>query len=524
MNPLSVVLLGPPSSGKSSLLGALGQAAHSQPAALHAKLIDTSGELAKLGVTAKGGAVPPTTDEIAVYPIVLEDNTGHAEVVQLLDTSGVSDQALFGADVATAKGALPKAVAAADGILLLVDASSGSHELGRQFKQFVAFLRNFQLRRSAQTEVAGLPLFLVLTKCDRIAVHGESHAQWMQRVEAAKRTVADQLAKALVDAKDLAFGRLDLRVWATATRRPDVDGKVPPGSISRHSLPTNEPYQVAELFRQTFAAARDFRQRRERSYQRLHAAFMGLGALTFLLLAMLGWYALTQPTLDEAALMNQVQTLLAGGEESPAERVREPIEDRLKELEAVQHQPAFAHLPANIQKQVRDTEADIEAYRQLDREFRAKVRNPRLATRALELDDIEKSLATFDAPLAKWPDTRLAKRQQEWKDEIAAIRKGIAEEVAWTGKQFDEGKELLGEGGLVIAGRFDVSQRERWFARVNEYEVRGRRHKGNDRVAATSVPYRVIYAFDRVEQAERELRGMKEDLGRLYDTALRTRK
>jgi hypothetical protein len=514
MNPLSVVLLGPPSSGKSSLLGALGQAAHSQPAALHAKLIDTSGELAKLGVTAKGGAVPPTTDEIAVYPIVLEDGHGHAETVQLLDTSGVRDQQLFGADVATAKGALPKAVAAADGILLLVDASSGPQELGRQFKQFVAFLRNFQLRRSAQTEVAGLPLFLVLTKCDRIAVQGESHAQWMQRVETAKRTVADQLAKALADAKDLAFGRLDLRVWATATRRPVDDAKVP----------ATQPYQVAELFRQTFAAARDFRRRRERSYQSLHAAFMGLGALTFLLLVMLGWYALTQPTLDEAALMNQVQTLLAGSEESAAERVREPIEDRLKELEAVQHNPAFAHLPAKIQKQVRDTEADIEAYRQLDREFRAKVRNPRLATRALELDDIEKSLAAFDAPLAKWPDTRLAKRQKEWKDEIAAIRKAIAEEVAWTGEQIKEGDKLREEGGLVIAGRLDANQRERWFARVNEYEVRDRRHKGNDRVAPSSVPYRVIYGFDHVEQVERNLRGMKERLGRIYDEALGTRK
>ena len=103
-----------------------------------------------------------------------------------------------------------------------------------------------------------MPLFVVLTKCDQLPV--KKDRPWTQQIEEAKRQVGEFLRKQLAESGDRAFGRVDVRVWATATRQPD-------GAT---------PYQVAELFRQAFEAARDFRQRGERSKSLLGNALMGL--------------------------------------------------------------------------------------------------------------------------------------------------------------------------------------------------------------------------------------------------------
>ena len=66
------------------------------------------------------------------------------------------------------------------------------------------------------------------------------------------------------------------------------------------------------------------------------------------------------------------------------------------------------------------TEDAIEAYQQVNLEFQKTVRNPRLAVRDSDLVDIEKTLAAFDEKVKNWPDTRLAKRHQEWTADASA--------------------------------------------------------------------------------------------------------
>ncbi len=510
MNNLNLVLLGLPSSGKSALLGSLQQAAQSKGTDVDGSLVDLSGELAKLRQDSLDDKYHPTREAVAAYPVQRRVD-GHDETVTLHDTSGVESVAvLTGKKELPAAGPLPNALAAADGVLLVVDASSSREELQEQFEQFKSFLADWQLKRSQATAVGGLPVFLVLAKCDKIAVKGETFGQWTQRIEEAKRRVGEQFQAALDDSRDLSFGRIDVRIWATAAKRPVAD------KPSRAS----EPYQVAELFQQVFDAAEMFRRRSERSSQTLQGALVGLGGLATLLALLMTWYLATQPTLDEAALESQVRTLLAGGDGGPAERVREPVEDRLKELREAKANRAYSQLPAAVREQIKATEDAIESYQRLNVDYQKDVRNPRLALRENDLLQIEKSLKGYDGRVKPWPETRLAKRHQEWNAETAALLQAIKDEDAWTRAQIADGEKLRAEGGLVIAKQAGAAQREAWFKSVHDFAIRGRRHKSTDRVSVTTIPYRVVYQFDRVEAAERDWRGFKDRLEKLREEAL----
>jgi GTPase SAR1 family protein len=506
MPNLTLLLLGLPSSGKSALLGSLQQAAQTQGAALDGELVDLTGELSRLRQTSADERYQPTKDAIVAYPMTRHID-GHDECVTLLDTSGKQAAALLGgAEALDAKTPLPQALAEADGVLLVVDASTSKNDLAQQFRQFVTFLESWQDRRSVAAQVGGLPVFLVFAKCDKLMQPGDSVEQWKKQVNERTRSYGEQFKKALADSRDQSFGRIDVHVWATAARTPGIDKKSP-------------PYQVDELFQDVFTKANRYQQRTERSTQTLQGALVGLGGAAALLSLLMTWYYATQPSLDEAVLEGQVQSLLVGGEES-SERVREPIEDRLKELREVKANPAYEQLPSRMREQLDETERAIMAYQQLNADYQKDVRNPRMAVRDADLDQVDKALAHYDEKLRAWPDTRLAKRHQEWIAEAAALRQAVKNEEAWTRTQTQDGESLRIQGHGLIAEKAPAARKEPWFKTVQEYLIRNRRHKGIDRVEGTTIPYRVVYQFNGVAAAEQGWRQMKAKLEQLRDEAM----
>ena len=56
-------------------------------------------------------------------------------------------------------------------------------ELDAAFGEFDGYLRRMERRRGDRTDVGGLPVFLVLTKCDRLARPGEITADWLEHIE-----------------------------------------------------------------------------------------------------------------------------------------------------------------------------------------------------------------------------------------------------------------------------------------------------------------------------------------------------
>src|SRR5262245_1928539 len=70
--PLRVVLFGLPAAGKTSLLGALAQAAQTQVPSLHGRLVDPSGDLAELRERLYEDRGGPTAEEVVTHPVRFE--------------------------------------------------------------------------------------------------------------------------------------------------------------------------------------------------------------------------------------------------------------------------------------------------------------------------------------------------------------------------------------------------------------------------------------------------------------------
>ena len=72
------------------------------------------------------------------------------------------------------RGTLARAIADADTLILPIDASASEEELEDQFGTFGNFLTRLEQSRGKRTDISGLPVFLVLTKCDLLAEPSDS--------------------------------------------------------------------------------------------------------------------------------------------------------------------------------------------------------------------------------------------------------------------------------------------------------------------------------------------------------------
>ena len=119
-----------------------------------------------------------------------------------------------------------KDVRDSDAIVLALDASATGDATIELFHSFAAFLEGLEGTRSKNREVGGLPVFLTLTKCDRLVQPGDDPNAWLQRVESKKRSVQTAFEDYLAatghgsHADPLAFGSIEVHVAATALQFP----------------------------------------------------------------------------------------------------------------------------------------------------------------------------------------------------------------------------------------------------------------------------------------------------------------
>src|SRR5438094_5485110 len=192
---LHIVLFGLPGAGKSSLLGALVQASQLQEAQLGARILDTTQGLGQLhkGVYERGPA--PTREEVVTYPVDVQPLPEQAALpagaVEFSDCNGQIAGRLLGRDggAEPQSAGLAAALQQADTLVLVVDASSEVTQLARTFAEFSDFLHVLERGRSAENQVTDLPVYLVRSKCDRLAKKTDSAAVWIQRIEERKRQV-----------------------------------------------------------------------------------------------------------------------------------------------------------------------------------------------------------------------------------------------------------------------------------------------------------------------------------------------
>jgi GTPase SAR1 family protein len=420
---LRIVLFGMPDAGKTSLLGALSQAAHTQGRALHGHLTDLSHGLGELRNRVYEDRQRETQEEIVPYPVRFAPygHAGYPAVLYDCDGRAANDfltrkRAL---ETGAAPGTLAWAILNADCLVLTVDASAPHDQIEGDFREFRRFLDHLEDYRQEQHAVGGLPVFLVLTKCDLLARDTIGRSMWESRIADRMKDVARRFQEFLANAGNLlAFGSLNLEVRATAVRRPALTDAAP--------QPT-EPFGVAELFHSAFADALVFRTRSRRSHKRLLWTVGGAGGFLAAMLTVGAVFLSTSSTPDEPTLADRVDALRAA-EGPPAARLGEGLDRRLREWQAVQSDPGFAHLPEPLQAFVQSRLDEGHAYERF-RDDLAAVPPPSRARSLAELAQIEQRLTRLTPPAtyqAEWAGTDAAReRERLLKTEIPALRAAV---------------------------------------------------------------------------------------------------
>jgi GTPase SAR1 family protein len=445
---LRLVLFGMPAAGKSSLLGALAKAAETQESALGFRLTDRSQQLTQLQKLLYSNLTYQTQAETVTYPVTVEPfdgahtNAAERQQIVLVDCDGrVAGDLMATKTLSERGGALATEVRDADAIVLVVDASAGAVQIDADLTAAVQFLRRFQSERGQQLKTGGLPVRLVLSKCDLLAQPEDGSAAWLARVEAMKREVGERF-RAFALANDmLDFGDIDLQVMATAVKQPALQGQ---------PVRPNEPWGVAELFRNAFSVAGRFRQRQARSRTRLTWTTILTGALVGIFTAVGVAFITQRESLLTAALTAKVESYQAREGPTAATRLAEPLSRKAVELTDLEGDPEFPKIAPHLQSYVRDRLAEITAYRSF-KERLLQLRGPADARSEEDLAEFERrlreSVLVPEAFAVEWKQTDAVLLREKWLDDVRALRAAAVLVADWYGQLALRANQLLAKSG-----------------------------------------------------------------------------
>ncbi|MCE9532820.1 MAG: hypothetical protein K8T89_17115 [Planctomycetes bacterium] len=461
---LRIVLFGMPDAGKSSLLGALVQAAHSQERALQGKLSDYPNGMADLWRRVYDDRPKETLEEIVPYPVLYEPaakGSGLPSKVKaiLYDCDGRIANDLLAQhlklDRDSKQGSLARAVLDADALILAIDASAGQEQIDIDFREFGIFLGVLEAHREHRREIGGLPVFLALSKCDLLAREAVSRGEWEQRVALRRRQVKESFAEFL-DANAPGtlpgFGTVELRISPTAVKWPNLK-----------DLPAKprEPVGVAELFRDSIRAAYGFRNRAVRSDHRLRwtvgivSGFLAMAAAVAIIMFVTGG-----PEVKIGGLADMVAKFEARDKPLP-DRLTGDLQKRLEELNELRDHPEFDKLPMNRKTYILDRIEEVHAYQKLRDELRI-LPIPERARDLRDLKEIEDLLAANPVPAKfaeEWdkapPPLEIDRRRRL--EECQTLREGVAEMQAFYATLRNKAKAQLFEPEFHI----------RWIEKVD---------------------------------------------------------
>ena len=514
-----LLLFGTPGAGKSSLLGALAQAAATQAPLLKGQLVDASGQLDRLKKSTYE-AEPDSTDALMTYDVRLEstENGKAATTATLVDCGGASaHEMLKSKEPFASSHPMKKPILEADAVILAVDASLTGKQLAEEFHQFTRWLLDLRRLRGKRTDIADLPVYLVLTKCDQLARKDEPFSRWMQRIEDAKRKVEERF-RAHLHKETKGFGTLDFEVWAAAIKRPRVADR--PASAE-------EPFGVAELFHDCLHSAVDFQERRRKSQSRLQNIAVGLTGLVLVLALAVALLAEFQPGERSASLDEKVQAVLPRPEAPPAERLAgslKKLEEKQATLAELKDDPSFARLASETQEALATYRVELAQYVDLYRTMTA-LKLPRLAKNEKEIVQQEKDLQAFTYP-KEWEETTIGKRVTKYRKEYETFRKTAAADEDWLRGQTSTNYDLYDRSDALYKKvrdkkKYDEQEVKAWTALRPEYEKQILKRPPMPRQdfipGVTGVKFEELSIFANVKDARSEWTKSKANLSERAD-------
>jgi hypothetical protein len=517
---LRVVLFGMPDAGKSSLLGALAQAAQVQEHLLNGRLTDPTHGLAELQHRLYEEAPRETLEEVVPYRVAFNafataGGRRHLDAV-LVDCDGrVANELLSRRRSLTAAdhdGGLAAEILRADALVLVVDASAPPSQVDADFAEFGRFLRLLEQSRGRRSDVGGLPVFLVLTKCDLLVQPGDHLTAWMDRIEEHKHEVGERFQEFLSRhgaAGPLPFGSIDLHLWATAVKRP---------ALADSPARPREPYGVAELFRQCLEYAGGFRDRRGRSRRRLLWTAGGTAGVVSVMAAAVLALVFSRQQDRPTALTAQLDNYrLTEGSKPASERLRGPLQRRISELKEIEGAPDFPRLSAEDQEYVGARLGELEAYR----EYREQVQriHPEEVRGDADLRRLENRLDSELAPPQpygrEWAQTEAVLQRNQLLKDLRALRLGETKVEDWYREQAKQAQELrtFGRGKPT-----DAPSWEDWLKQVQELVGRACPYTRTAELpGSTTLTYGRVLDWERVTDARKDWEESRLRLERLRD-------
>lgn len=423
---VEIVLLGLTDSGKSSLLGALSRCSEVQERLMQGRLTDLTNNLRSLRQSPNGNETAASFAELNAYLIRFEpftdgrpDATRSTDFV-LIDPSGRQASELIasqnGLPQKLTQGKLGTHLAQADTVLLILDASAPDSWIDAGFNEFLQYLRQFRLHRGQETDVAGLPVFLVMTKCDLLARPRDSLAVWIERVEARKEEAVQRFEEILREQHDPAFGSIKFSAHATAVRFPE---------LTNLQTQRDEPCGVAELFRDVTAAARDHHDQRQLSSFRLRHLLLILGVVVAFLIGFAAVLTLKRTLFKPSELVAALTAFRDDEGAPPAGHLSEPLAQRIDQLQTIKRDPQFSRFDDADRTFVTDRLDELQKFRDFSTRVRS-VRLPAAARDLEELDGIEKQLR-YDMAIperwqAAWSATSPGQRRERMLQQIPVMR------------------------------------------------------------------------------------------------------
>jgi len=510
-----LLLFGSTGAGKSSLLGALAQAAQTQKTQLKGQLVAKTGDLDKIHKTTYDSA-PDPTGQLDSYDIHIEpsDKADSTAKATLLDCNGVDALAMFNsATPFEDANPLQKPLLDADAILLLVDASLPPKKLDDEFRQFAEWLKEYHEARGSRTDVGGFPVYLVLTKCDLLAKPDDTFAKWLQRIEEGKRNIDQRFRVALKD-QEAGFGSIDLRISATAIRRP---------ALADRTAKSLEPFNVAELFRESMHAAADLQERRATSQHRLQNVLVGLVGIVIMLALAVTMLLIYQPESTLATLEDKAGKYVPRNDQPAAVRLGETLknlEKKKTELDELTKDPGFANLPTETQESMTRYRDEIALYLELAEWAKTEVKFPFMAKTEEQFHTQKKGLDGFNYP-DHFDSTRIGKHIQRARDEYVTIEREIKEEVNWLQAQTDASNKLYATGAEL---QFKLSKKQKlteqeenqWKSDYLALTIPKPRVQRNGPIPGVSgVTYEFLDKFQAVQIARKNWDAAKGKLNRI---------
>lgn len=527
---LRIILFGMPDAGKSSLLGALAQAGQTQEHLLNGHLTDLGQGLAELQRRLYEERPKETLEEVVPYPVAFEPfagSTGEKRRVEVvfIDCDGrVANELLSrrrSLEADSSEQSLAYQIQEADTLILVVDASASPAQIESDFAEFSRFLRLLQTHRGRHSEVGGLPVFLVLTKCDLLAQAGDGPATWMERIEERKRQVGQRFKDLLAEQTGpLPFGSIDLNLWATAVKRPDLAGSPPK---------PREPYGVAELFHQCLDEAQVYGRRQRLAGRRLAWTVTGAVGVAASMIALAVALATSSPTTPMTRLQSKVVNYRTDEGPTASTRLREPLQPRISLLTELRNDAEFSLLAPDDQAYVNQRLQELRDY-QAFKEKLTQARAPEQARNDKELDEIRRRLEddiVIPEPYRlDWAQTEAALLHAQRLKDVKALRDAVGQVEKWYRGLKERGDELWNFSDQRPAAA-PISWSE-WYNRVNRLFVDATAplFPPTDRVpyaepslGTSAITYATALRFERVADARADWEKRKQELQSLAELA-----